>query len=52
MPVKKSGGGYKYGDSGKLYKGKSAKANAAKQGKIDGMEVIAAQRLDEALDAI
>ncbi len=33
MPVKKSGGGYKYGNSGKTYKGKGAKAKAAKQGR-------------------
>ena len=32
MPVKKSGGGYRYGESGKVYKGKGAKAKAAKQG--------------------
>lgn len=29
MPVRKSGGGYKYGDSGKIYR---AKAKAQKQG--------------------
>jgi hypothetical protein len=33
MPVRKSGGGYKYGSSGKAYKGKGAKAKAAKQGR-------------------
>ena len=33
MPVKKSGGGYRYGESGKVYKGKGAKAKAAKQGR-------------------
>lgn len=33
MPVRKTGGGYKYGKSGKLYKGKGAKAKAAKQGR-------------------
>jgi hypothetical protein len=33
MPVRKTGGGYKYGDSGKLYKGPGAKAKAAKQGR-------------------
>jgi hypothetical protein len=33
MPVRKSGGGYKYGSKGKLYKGKGAKAKAAKQGR-------------------
>jgi len=34
MPVKKtSGGGYKYGSSGKEYKGKGAKQKAAKQGR-------------------
>jgi hypothetical protein len=33
MPVKKSGGGYKYGSSGKTYKGKGAKAKASRQGR-------------------
>lgn len=33
MPVIKSDGGYKYGKGGKLYKGKGAKAKAAKQGR-------------------
>jgi len=33
MPIRKSGGGYKYGKSGKVYKGKGAKAKAAKQGR-------------------
>jgi hypothetical protein len=33
MPVKKSGSGYKYGDKGKVYKGKGAKAKAARQGR-------------------
>lgn len=33
MPVRKSGGGYKYGSKGKVYKGKGAKAKAAKQGR-------------------
>jgi hypothetical protein len=33
MPVKKRGGGYKYGNKGKLYKGKGAKGKAAKQGR-------------------
>jgi hypothetical protein len=33
MPVRKSGGGYKWGLSGKLYKGKGAKGKAAKQGR-------------------
>ena len=31
MPVRKASGGYKWGDSGKLYKGKGAKAKAQKQ---------------------
>lgn len=31
MPVKKVSGGYRWGDSGKLYKGKGAKAKAEKQ---------------------
>lgn len=33
MPVRKVNGGYKWGKSGKLYKGKGAKAKAAKQGR-------------------
>lgn len=33
MPVRKIDGGYKYGYSGKLYKGRGAKAKAAKQGR-------------------
>jgi hypothetical protein len=33
MPVKRSGGGYKFGSKGKVYRGKGAKARAAKQGR-------------------
>jgi hypothetical protein len=34
MPVRKTkGGGYKYGKSGKTYRGKGAKAKAARQGR-------------------
>lgn len=33
MPVRKSGGGYKYGAKGKTYKGKGARAKAARQGR-------------------
>ena len=33
MPVRRSGGGYKYGSKGKLYKGKGARAKAARQGR-------------------
>jgi hypothetical protein len=34
MPVQKvNGGGYRWGDSGKVYKGKGAKEKAEKQGK-------------------
>jgi hypothetical protein len=33
MPVRKSKSGYKYGNSGKVYKGKGAKQKAAKQGR-------------------
>jgi hypothetical protein len=33
MPVKKVGGGYRWGTHGKLYKGKGAKAKAARQGR-------------------
>jgi hypothetical protein len=32
-PVRKTKGGYKYGSSGKTYRGKGAKAKAAKQGR-------------------
>ena len=31
MPVRKLKGGYRYGRSGKLYRGKGAKAKAARQ---------------------
>jgi hypothetical protein len=31
MCIRKSGGGYKYGNKGKTYKGKGAKAKAKKQ---------------------
>ena len=33
MPVIRVGGGYKYGQSGKLYKGKGARAKAVRQGR-------------------
>lgn len=33
MPVRKKSGGYQYGSKGKVYKGKGAKAKAAKQGR-------------------
>lgn len=33
MPVKKVKGGYRYGTKGKVYRGKGAKAKAAKQGR-------------------
>ena len=33
MPVRKTGGGYRYGTKGKLYKGKGAKKKAARQGR-------------------
>jgi len=33
MPVRKNKGGFQYGSSGKVYKGKGAKAKAAKQGR-------------------
>ena len=33
MPIKKCGSGYKYGDTGKCYKGKGARAKAARQGR-------------------
>ena len=32
-PVRKVGGGYRYGTEGKLYKGKGAKAKAEAQGR-------------------
>lgn len=32
-PVRKVKGGYQYGSSGKVYKGKGAKSRARKQGK-------------------
>jgi len=32
MPVRKSGGGYRYGNQ-KVYRGKGAKAKAARQGR-------------------
>jgi hypothetical protein len=32
MPTHKQSGGYQWGESGKVYKGKSAKAKANKQG--------------------
>ena len=32
-PVKAVKGGYRWGNSGKIYKGKGAKAKAAKQGR-------------------
>ncbi len=32
MPVRKVKGGYQYGSSGKVYKGKGAKSRANKQG--------------------
>ncbi len=31
MPVRKTGGGYKYGNTGKLYKGKNALSKALRQ---------------------
>lgn len=31
MPIKKTKGGYKWGNSGKLYRGKGAKRKAARQ---------------------
>lgn len=40
MPVKKSGSGYKYGNTGKVYKGKGGKKKATKQ----GMAIKARQR--------
>lgn len=33
MPVRRVKGGYRYGRSGKIYRGKGAKAKAAKQGR-------------------
>lgn len=33
MPVRKVKGGYRYGRSGKIYRGKKAKARAAAQGR-------------------
>jgi hypothetical protein len=33
MPIRKVKGGYQYGSSGKVYKGKGAKSRAAKQGR-------------------
>lgn len=33
MPIKKSGGGYKWGNKGKVYKGKGAKKKAEAQGR-------------------
>jgi len=33
MPIRKAKGGYQYGSSGKVYRGKGAKAKAAKQGR-------------------
>jgi hypothetical protein len=33
MPVRKTKSGYKFGKKGKLYKGKGAKAKAARQGR-------------------
>lgn len=33
MPVRKAGGGYRYGTKGKVYRGKGAKAKAARQGR-------------------
>jgi hypothetical protein len=33
MPVRKAKGGYRWGSSGKVYKGKGAKARAARQGR-------------------
>ena len=32
-PVRKNKGGYQYGSSGKIYRGKGAKGKAAKQGR-------------------
>lgn len=33
MPVRRTGGGFKWGSHGKVYKGKGARAKAAKQGR-------------------
>lgn len=33
MPVRKVKGGYQYGSSGKIYKGKGAKSKARRQGR-------------------
>lgn len=33
MPVRKAAGGYRYGSSGKTYKGPGAKAKAQRQGR-------------------
>jgi hypothetical protein len=33
MPLRKIRGGWKFGNAGKLYKGKGAKAKAARQGR-------------------
>ena len=33
MPVKKVSGGYKWGKKGKIYRGKGARAKAARQGR-------------------
>lgn len=33
MPVRKVGDGYQWGESGKVYRGKDAKAKAARQGR-------------------
>jgi hypothetical protein len=33
MPVRKVKGGYQYGNSGKVYKGKGAKSRANRQGR-------------------
>lgn len=33
MPVRKAGGGHRYGNKGKTYKGKGSKAKAARQGR-------------------
>lgn len=33
MPVRKAKGGYRWGRKGKVYKGKGAKAKAARQGR-------------------
>ena len=33
MPVRKAKGGYRWGKSGKVYRGKGAKKKAAKQGR-------------------